>query len=64
MTTTRTSPQRYLSRYVDGFGNISVTVDIGAETTRQPRSTGANHRPEVVARFLRELADDVERCAR
>jgi hypothetical protein len=49
---------RDLSPYIDRFGHISVSVEIGHDTKR---ATGANNTPIVVAAFLRELADDIAR---
>jgi hypothetical protein len=56
--------ERDLAEHVDRFGNISVSVEIGGGpgTTVTPRPTGASASPPAVARFLRELADDVERA--
>lgn len=60
----RSTPTRILDQYLDGAGNIAVAVTIGNERRGIPeRQTGANARPLTVARFLRELADDVERLA-
>lgn len=56
-----TAPGRDLRPQVDGFGNISVAVVIGGGDV-EPRETGASSTPAAVARFLRELADDVERA--
>jgi hypothetical protein len=55
---------RDLAEHVDRFGNIGVDVEIGGGpgTAGQTRTTGASARPAMVARFLRELADDVERA--
>lgn len=57
---------RDLTEHVDRFGHISVSVEIGGGpgAATEPRATGASARPAMVARFLRELADDVERAAR
>jgi len=48
---------------LDRFGNIRITVEIGGGpgASGEPRSTGASAPPALAARFLRELADDVER---
>lgn len=54
----RTSPERDLAPQVDQHGLISVSVDVGG------RLTGCNLPPSAAARFLRELADDLERCQR
>ena len=55
---------RDLSRCVDRFGNIAVDVVIGGGPgDAETHETGASNRPAVVARFLRNLADDVERTA-
>ena len=51
---------RNLSPHLDRFGNIRVDVTIGAQP--DDRQTGANAPPATVARFLRELADDIERA--
>lgn len=53
---------RDLSEHLDRFGNIAVTVEIGdgPGTRSEPRTTGASAKPSTVARFLRELADDIE----
>ena len=52
---------RDLSEYVDRFGNIAVDVTIGGGPgAREKRSTGASATPTMIARFLRELAADVE----
>jgi hypothetical protein len=56
---------RDLSPHVDRFGNISVKVEIGdgpGTPAADTRLTGASARPATVAKFLRELADDVERA--
>ncbi len=52
---------RDLTGCVDRFGNIGVDVEIGSGPGAETRFTGASHEPAMVARFLRELADDVER---
>jgi hypothetical protein len=54
---------RDLREHVDRFGNIAVHVEIGGGpgTGGETRSTGASASPATVARFLSELADDVER---
>lgn len=51
---------RDLNPYIDRFGHISVTVEIGHDAKR---ATGANNTPTAVAAFLRELADDIERTS-
>jgi hypothetical protein len=55
---------RDLSPHVDRFGNIAVDVQIGGGPgcDGEPHETGASAKPATVARFLRELADDVERA--
>lgn len=54
---------RDLSGHVDKFGNIAVAVEIGGGPgCGQTRSTGASATPAMVAGFLRDLADDVERA--
>lgn len=55
--------ERDLAEHVDRFGCISVDVEIGGGpgAAGEKRSTGASSTPAAVARFLRELADDVER---
>jgi hypothetical protein len=62
--TSRVTPERDLRGHVDRFGNISVAVEIGGGPGARPdkRPTGANATPATVARFLRDLADDVERA--
>jgi hypothetical protein len=57
---------RDLAEHVDQFGNIAVDVQVGGGpgAAAQARATGANAPPATVARFLRELADDVDRAAR
>jgi hypothetical protein len=56
--------ERDLTEHVDRFGNISVAVEIGGGPGAAPemRPTGANATPSTVARFLRDLADDVQRA--
>lgn len=55
---------RDLSEFVSRFGHIAVDVEISTPGNRGgvSRSTGASNTPALVARFLRELADDVERA--
>jgi hypothetical protein len=55
---------RDLSEFVSRFGHIAVDVEVSTPGNRGgvPRSTGASNTPAAVARFLRELADDVERA--
>jgi hypothetical protein len=55
---------RDLTEHIDRFGNISVSVEIGGGpgAAGEVRETGASAPPPTVARFLRELADDVERA--
>jgi hypothetical protein len=55
---------RDLREHVDRYGNISVSVEIGGGpgAVPQTRATGSNAVPVMVARFLRELAADVERA--
>ena len=55
---------RDLSEFVSRFGHIAVDVEIRMPGNRggPSRSTGAANTPAIVARFLRELADDVERA--
>ena len=53
---------RDLSECVDRFGNIAAEVEIVGGPDADSRSTGASAKPTMVARFLRELADDVERA--
>lgn len=57
---------RDLGPHVDRFGNISVKVEIGGGPGAAPetRGTGASNKPATVAKFLRELADDVERAGK
>jgi hypothetical protein len=56
---------RDLAKYVDRFGNISVAVEIGGGPgAHGPRLAGASAPPATVAKFLRELAGDVERAGR
>jgi hypothetical protein len=59
----RSTWTRDLAEHLDRFGNIKVQVEIGGGpgTTAEPRETGASAPPPTVARFLRELADDIER---
>ena len=61
----RSTPERDLSSYVDEAGQIMVGVEIGKHRTGDIRNkiTGSMAEPDVVAAFLRELADDVERLA-
>jgi hypothetical protein len=54
---------RDLSRCVDQFGNISVEAKVGGGPGAGTHETGASAKPAIVARFLRDLADDVERQA-
>ena len=54
---------RDLSAQVDRFGNISVEVKIGGGPGAQEHETGASAKPATVAKFLRELASDVERLS-
>lgn len=55
---------RDLRSCVDKFGNISVDVTIGrGPGAGEERSTGASAPPVMVAAFLRDLADDVERTS-
>jgi hypothetical protein len=54
---------RDLRRCLDKFGHISVDVEIGGGPGAGRHSTGASAKPATVARFLRELADDVERLS-
>jgi hypothetical protein len=51
---------RDLSDCVDRFGNISVAVEIGGGPKAGTHETGASAEPATVARFLRELADEIE----
>lgn len=62
----RSTPERDLSSHVDEAGHIAVGVEIGSFRNGDPRNrlTGASSTPDVVAKFLRELADDIERLAR
>ena len=55
---------RDLSPYLDRFGHIKVTVDVGGHGAAGKHGTGANGPPALVAKFLRELADDVERTGK
>jgi hypothetical protein len=56
---------RDLTGQVDRFGHISVAVEIGGGPgARLKELTGASALPATVARFLRELADDVERLCK
>lgn len=59
MTSSRSTPTRDLAPQLDRFGNIGVEVKIGGGPGADERETGASARPETVARFLRDLADDV-----
>jgi hypothetical protein len=60
---TKQRVMRDLTGHVDRFGNISVEVEIGGGPgTGGHRITGASATPATIARFLRELADDVERA--
>lgn len=52
---------RDLTEQVDRFGNISVDVTLGTGPGAVERGTGASAPPATVARFLRDLADDVDR---
>lgn len=62
--TSRVTPTRDLREHVDRFGNISVHAEIGGGpgAAAETRPTGANATPATAARFLRDLADDVERA--
>jgi hypothetical protein len=52
---------RDLRPYLDNFGNISVKCEVGgAPGAVEARLTGASAKPAQIARFLRELADEVE----
>jgi hypothetical protein len=55
---------RDLHEHVDQFGNIAVDVEIGGGPGAWPekRATGASASPAMVARFLRDLADDLARA--
>jgi len=55
---------RDLSSCVDRFGNISVDVEIGGAPGAGTHTTGATAPPAMVARFLRELADEIEHAGR
>ncbi len=55
---------RDLSSCVDRFGNISVDVEIGGGPGAGTHTTGATAPPAMVARFLRELADEIEHAGR
>ncbi len=57
----RVAPPRDLAPHLDQFGHISVDVIVGREP--HERITGANAIPSTVAKFLRDLAEDVERLA-
>lgn len=48
------------TQYIDQFGHISVTVEIGGWSNPDRKSTGATHYPANVAQFLRELASEIE----
>ena len=64
---TRATWERDLAGHVDRFGHIAVAVEIGGGpgTAEDKRGTGASASPRMIARFLRDLADDVERvCAK
>jgi hypothetical protein len=50
----RTSPPRDLTRAVDSFGLVWIRVEVGGQLT------GANLTPTAAARFLREIADDLD----
>jgi hypothetical protein len=53
-----------MTRFIDRFGNISVRVQVGNDhTAAGHRDTGGNSTPEVIAGFLRELADEIEQAA-
>lgn len=54
---------RDLSPQLDAFGNIAVDVTIGGGPGAADRVTGASAGPEMVAAFLRDLADDVAALA-
>lgn len=54
---------RDLSECLDKFGNIAVDVVIGHGPGAGKRETGASAKPAVVARFLRDLAGDVQRLS-
>jgi hypothetical protein len=59
--------ERDLAGYVDQHGNIAVDVAIrwpGHVAMGVSRETGVSAPPATVARFLRELADDVDRAGR
>lgn len=57
---------RDLSEHVDRFGHIAVHIEIGGGpgAAEETRTTGASADPATIAKFLRELADDVQRVAR
>jgi hypothetical protein len=55
---------RDLSRCIDEFGNISVDVTIGGGPGAGEHATGFSALPRVVAKSLRELADDIEQADR
>jgi hypothetical protein len=58
----RSTWTRDLSEHVDRFGKIAVSVEIGGGpgTRSAPQTTAASAPPALAARFLRELADDIE----
>lgn len=62
----RSTWTRDLSPHLDRFGHISVHVTLGGGpgTTEEPRVTGASAPPQLAARFLRDLADDVDALTR
>lgn len=59
----RSAPTRILTPHLDGSGNIALVVTIGDGRGIPPRELAVSARPLTVARWLREVADDVERLA-
>lgn len=60
----RSTPTRILTQHLDGNGNIAVKVTLGNPLRGiLTRDLDAEARPLTMARWLRELADDVERLA-
>jgi len=56
-------PRRDLAGYVNHRGHIRVSVEVGGNPgAPEAQATGMSSEPHHVARFLRELAGDVEQA--
>jgi hypothetical protein len=65
VTVTEVAPGgRDLTRCLDRYGYISANVTLGTGPGAEAWKTGASADPATVAKFLRELADDVEKLGR